>query len=435
MNSNPGLLEELKWRGLLYQHTDSLAEALAGGSLSGYAGFDPTAPSLHVGSMIPVMGLVHLQRTGHKPVALVGGGTGLIGDPSGKKNERTLNSPEVVRFNSDAIRVQLERFLDFSGKFAARMDDNARWLMDLKAIDFMRDVGKHFTLNYMLAKDSVDSRLQSGISYTEFSYMLLQAYDFLELYRQHGVSVQLGGSDQWGNITAGCELIRRAVGGSAHGFTLPLVTNASGGKFGKTEAGAVWLDPERTSPYQFYQFWVNADDADAGRFLRFFTLLGQDEIISLEQAITLRAGSREAQLRLATEVTTTVHGQAAARTAAEMSRLLFGGADPRTLSEASLVALRAEVPFLQVQPGDAPSEAAAAPEHPNARAEILSLLVAGKIAASRGAARRLVEQGGVYLNGQRIAPDQRYALSADLLPGSHLLLRKGARDHLLVHVS
>src|SRR5450759_1119198 len=248
-------LSELKWRGLLYQQTEGAEAHLSAGPVAGYCGFDPTADSLHVGNLVAIMGLVHLQQAGHRPVALVGGGTGMIGDPSGKANERQLLTVEEIDANTASIRAQLERFLDFSGEYAARMVDNGEWLRELKAIEFMRDVGKHFTVNLMMQKDSVKSRLDIGISYTEFSYMLLQAYDFLELNRRYGVTLQVGGSDQWGNITAGTELIRRTLQKEAHGVTLPLVTTAGGSKFGKSEAGAVWLDASRTSPYQFYQFW------------------------------------------------------------------------------------------------------------------------------------------------------------------------------------
>jgi tyrosyl-tRNA synthetase len=431
MTSISSPLDELSWRGLLHQQTDGASEALSSGQLSAYCGFDPTAPSLHVGNLVPVMGLVHLQRSGHRPIALVGGGTGLIGDPSGKASERQLNSLEVVRENSAGIRAQLERFLDFSGSNAALMEDNANWLLELGAVDFMRDVGKHFTISYMLAKESVSSRLQTGISFTEFSYMLLQAYDFLELNRRHGVSLQIGGSDQWGNITAGTELIRRVTGESAHGFTLPLVTNSTGTKFGKTESGSVWLDPARTSPYRFYQFWVNTDDADAARYLRYFTLLSRGEIVELEQEIATRPEARVAQARLAAEVTRTVHGADAARTAAEISSLLFDGGDPSALSADAVAALAAEIPFCEVRRGELLSDNADGTP-PDATAELVSLLVTGKLAASRGAARRLLEQGGVYMNNRRVAADQKFILETDLLAGSHVLLRKGAREHLLV---
>ena len=312
MRSHP-LLDELQWRGLVYQHTDGLADALHAGVISGYVGFDPTAPSLHVGNLVPVMGLVHLQRHGHRPVVLVGGGTGLIGDPSGRSTERPLASRDVVAANATAILGQLERFMDFEGPRGAITRDNADWLTTLGALEFMRDVGKHFTVNYMLQKESVKARLEGGISYTEFSYMLLQAYDFLELWRRDGVTLQLGGSDQWGNITAGIELIHRAEGTEAqgHALTLPLVTTASGARFGKSEAGAIWLDADRTSPYQFYQYWINADDRDVGRYLRFFTLLSQREIEELDQAVADHPDQRVAQRALARGMTTRVHGEAA----------------------------------------------------------------------------------------------------------------------------
>src|SRR3954464_1362138 len=347
MQAKNSLLDELSWRGMVYQHTDGLADALATDEVSGYVGFDPTAPSLHIGSLVPVMGLAHLQRAGHKPVALVGGGTRMIGDPSGKTSERPLASIEEIESNARAIGVQLERFLDFSGSRAARMLDNATWLRPLKAVEFMRDVGKHFTVNYMLAKDSVQSRIEGGISFTEFSYMLLQAYDFLELNRREGVTLQMGGSDQWGNITAGLELIRRVEGRTAHALTLPLVTTASGSKFGKTEAGAVWLDPTRTSPYKFYQFWINVDDRDAGKYIRLFTLLPRKQIEDLDRLIETAPEKREAQQALARDVTTRIHGEEAARVAEEVSKVLFGKADPAQLSEKVLQALSEEVPFVE----------------------------------------------------------------------------------------
>src|SRR5688572_11617408 len=332
MPSETRVLDELAWRGLLHQHTDGLAGALASGSTRAYCGFDPTASSMHVGNLVPVMGLMHLQRAGHKPYAVVGGGTGLIGDPSGKASERQLNTLETVEENSRALRAQLEHFLDFSGSNAAEMRNNADWLRPLGAIEFMRDIGKHFTVNYMMAKESVQQRMEAGISYTEFSYMLLQAYDYRELFLRDGVTLQVGGSDQWGNITAGLELIRRTDGGEAHALTFPLVTNSSGTKFGKTEAGNVWLDPHRTSPYRFYQFWMNIDDRDAGRYLRFFTLLSRQAIQELEESISVKPQERSAQRALASEVTARVHGAEAARIAAEVSQLLFGAGDPAVLS-------------------------------------------------------------------------------------------------------
>jgi tyrosyl-tRNA synthetase len=415
MHSKNSLLEELSWRGMVYQHTDGLPDALATGELSAYAGFDPTASSLHIGNLVPVMGLAHLQRAGHRPIALVGGGTGLIGDPSGKASERQLASVEDIEKNARSIEKQLERFLDFTGPKAARMRDNAEWLRPLKAVEFMRDVGKHFTVNYMLAKDSVQSRLEGGISFTEFSYMLLQAYDFLELSRRDGVTLQIGGSDQWGNITAGLELIRRVDGKTAHALTMPLVTTASGSKFGKTEQGAVWLDPAQTSPYKFYQYWINVDDRDAGKYLRLFTLLSRQEIEAVEKQIASAPEKREAQQALARAMTAQVHGDDAARVAEEVSRVLFGKAEPTSLTEPVLRALSEEVPFAE------------APEAP----ALLDALVTLKLAASKSAARRLVEQGGVYLNGQRVNAEADLATTKPL-PGGYHLLRKGARDYGLI---
>ena len=420
------LLAELSWRGMLYQHTDALPEALARGRVTGYCGFDPTAPSLHVGNLVPVMGLVHLQRAGHRPIPMVGGGTGMIGDPSGKSVERQLNTPETVEANVRGIRAQLERFLDFSGTHGARLYDNAEWLRELDAISFLRDVGKHFTVNYMLQKEAVESRLSSegGISYTEFSYMLLQAYDYLQLYRREGVTLQIGGSDQWGNITAGTTLVRKVEGVEAHALTFPLVANASGTKFGKTEAGAVWLDPERTSPYQFYQFWIHTDDRDVPRYLRLFTLLPKGEIEALERAAAEHPERREAQQALARDVTARVHGEDAARAAAEVSALLFGRGDPTALSPAALEALRREVPFVEL-----PADVLAGGE-----VDALDLFVTAKLAASRGAAKRLLEQGGMYVNGRRLSAGDRQITATSLLPGGYLLLRKGAREYALVRV-
>ena len=409
------LLEELEWRGLIHQHTDGLSEALATRSVSAYCGFDPTASSLHVGSLLPVMMLMRLQQNGHTPFAVVGGGTGMIGDPSGKTAERQLNTLEVVEENSLALRAQLEKFLDFSGAHAAQMRDNADWLRPLKAIDFMRDVGKHFTLNYMLAKESVQMRMDSGISYTEFSYMLLQAYDYRELFLRDGVSLQVGGSDQWGNITAGLELIRRTEGGEAHALTFPLVTNSSGTKFGKTESGNVWLDPDRTSPYQFYQFWINIDDQDTPRYLRYFTLLSRQDIEAFENQIAERPQERAAQRALAREVTSRVHGAEAARIAEDVSGLLFGKADPSSLSPAALEALRREVPSAEV----------------DSFSSVVDGLVAVGLAASRGAARRLVEQGGASINGRRVSLTDSVG---EPLAGKYFLLRKGSRDYGLLEV-
>jgi tyrosyl-tRNA synthetase len=416
MQDRTPVLEELAWRGLLNQHTEGLAAALAERSVSAYCGFDPTASSLHVGNLVPVMGLVHLQRGGHKPFPVVGGGTGLIGDPSGKTAERQLNTIETIEENARGIKAQLERFLDFSGPRGAQMRNNADWLRTLGAIEFMRDVGKHFTVNYMMAKESVSQRMEAGISYTEFSYMLLQAYDYLELYRREGVTLQIGGSDQWGNITAGLELIRRAVGGEAHALTLPLVTNSSGTKFGKSEGGNVWLDAERTSPYKFYQFWINIDDRDVGRYVRYFTLLSREQIESLDRETAEQPQARKAQQALARDVTARVHGEEAARVAEEVSRLLFAKGDPRSLSDDALVALSREVPFAEVdQVGN-----------------VVDALVSLGLAASKGAARRLVEQGGASVNGARVSGASDSL--GEPLRGSYYLVRKGARDYGLLKV-
>jgi tyrosyl-tRNA synthetase len=417
MSDTIPLLDELAWRGLLFQHTEGAAAALAT-PLAGYCGFDPTAPSLHVGNLVPVMGLVHLQRAGHRPVVLVGGGTGMIGDPSGRTSERQLNTPEIVAANVRGIRAQLERFVDFSGANAAILIDNADWLASLDLIGFLRDVGKHFSVNVMLAKESVRARMEQGISYTEFSYMLLQAYDFVELNRRHGVTLQVGGSDQWGNITAGTDLVRRMTGAEAHGVTFPLVTTASGEKFGKSAGNAVWLDPERTSPYAFYQYWINADDRDTGRFLRFFTLLDRATIEDLEAQVAADPSARVAQRELARAVTTMVHGAEATRAAEEVSALLFGGGKAAGLSPAAIELLRAEVPFATVRESE---------ERPGS-VDVLDLLVATELAASRGVAKRLVEQGGVSVNDAKRGMDARFVPVGDAVHGKYFLMRKGKRD-------
>lgn len=414
-------LDDLAWRGLLNQYTEGLPEYLAGQRVTAYAGFDPTAPSLHVGNMIPALNLTRLQRAGHRPIVMVGGGTGMIGDPSGKSAERQLNSPEMVVANTAAIRRQLERFVDFDGPRGAKLFNNAEWLLPLRAVDFMRDVGKHFSINFMLAKESVKSRLETGISYTEFSYMLLQAYDYLVLHQREGATLQMGGSDQWGNITAGVELIRRAAGHEAHGLTFPLVTTASGVKFGKTEAGAVWLDPARTSPYRFYQFWINTDDADASRYLRYFTVLPREEIETLDEQLRVHPERRAAQQALAHDVTARVHGEETARVAAEVSQLLFGKSAPDDLSVSALEALSREVPFVELP---APSDGTGA--------DVLDLFTTAGLAASKGAARRLLEQGGLYVNGERLGAGDRTIVADRRLHGRYLLLRKGARDYALI---
>lgn len=412
------LLDELKWRDLLFQNTEQVGDALDRGQVTGYVGFDPTAPSLHIGSLVPVMGLVHLQRAGHRPIALVGGGTGLIGDPGGKSMERPLSDHAIVAGNATALQRQLERFLDFSGPAAARMVDNAEWLLQLRAVDFMRDTGKHFTVNYMLQKESVKGRMEAGISFTEFSYMLLQAYDFLELNGRYGATLQMGGSDQWGNITAGIELIRRVRSADAHAITFPLVMTSAGTKFGKTESGTVWLDAKMTSPYKFYQFWINSDDRDVGRYLRFFTLLSRPEIESLEGEVREHPEKRNAQRALARDVTMRVHGAEALAAAEEVSGFLFGGASPASLSKTALRALAGEIPVFH-----SPSL--------NEAAAVLAAVTGNENAlfTSNGDLKRMVQQGGVYINGERYDGS---ATGVTPLHGESVLVRKGTRNYAIV---
>jgi tyrosyl-tRNA synthetase len=354
----------------------------------------------------------------------------MIGDPSGKAAERQLLTSDQVAENALGIRAQLERFLDFGGPSAARMRDNAAWLTPLHLVDFLRDVGKHFTVNYMLQKESVRSRMDAGISFTEFTYMLLQAYDFHELHRRDGVTLQLGGSDQWGNITAGIELIRRMDGAEAHALTMPLVTTATGAKFGKTEAGAVWLDADRTSPYAFYQFWLSTEDADAGRYLRYYSLLSREEIESLDAETASAPERRAAQQALARDVTRRVHGEAALEAAEQVSTFFFGSLEATELSEAALDILRKEAPYAEVARDSIASEGDAS------RLDVLKLLTASGLAASNGAAKRLLEQGGVSVNKRKLASGDRHVSAEDvLLLRGHVVLGKGKRDYALLRVS
>jgi tyrosyl-tRNA synthetase len=423
------LLDELQWRGLLYQQTEGLADLLNADVVTGYAGFDPTAPSLHVGHLLPIIALMRLQQAGHRPIALAGGGTGLIGDPSGRTSERQLLTADAVAENTRAIGAQLGHFLDFGGDRAALLIDNAEWLTKLGAIELMRDVGKHFTVNYMLQKESVKSRLEAGISYTEFSYMLLQATDYLELHKRYGARLQLGGSDQWGNITAGIELIRRTTGAEAHALTVPLVTSASGAKFGKSEAGAVWLDGKLTSPYKFYQFWLNVDDRDAGRYLRYFTLRPQSEIEGLERVMAEHPERREAQHALAAEVVARVHGESALQAAEEVSGFYFGGKEPATLSEHAFELLRSETPFAEVDAAEVAADA-----DPSSL-DVVKMLVRCGLAESSGAAKRLLQQGGISVNKRKLAASERLVPMSDaLLPGRHVILGKGKRDYALLRL-
>src|SRR5512138_1715361 len=338
------LLEELKPRGLIHDQTPGLEARLAEGPLNGYVGFDPTADSLHVGHLLAVMSLAWLQRCGGTPIVVVGGGTGMVGDPSGKRTERPVLSVEEIDRNVAAIRKQLEKFLSFGGANAARVRNNADWLRPLGLMEFLRDIGKHFTVNYMLAKESVKGRMETGISYTEFTYMLIQAYDFWHLWKTQKCELQLGGSDQWGNITAGTELISRKEGAAAHGLVLPLITTASGAKFGKSEEGAIYLDPQKTSPYRFYQFWLNSDDRDVERWLKYFTFFSLDEIAAITAEQARDPGKRPAQRRLAEEMTSRIHGAETARSVVEASRLLFGGTDLRSTDAGVFRVLAQEIP-------------------------------------------------------------------------------------------
>jgi tyrosyl-tRNA synthetase len=421
-----GAFEELSWRGLVAQATaENMAEVLAK-PLAVYSGFDPTAASLHAGNLVPLMLLTHLRRHGHQALPLVGGATGMIGDPSGKTSERTLLDEEKVRANTGKIRAQIERFFAVDDGPPARVVDNLDWLGQVRLLDFLRDVGKHFAVNQMIQRDSVKARFESresGISYTEFSYMLLQAYDFLELRRRHDVRLQMGGSDQWGNITAGIELIRRVLGADAHAITAPLVTTSTGTKFGKTEAGAVWLDATLTTPYKFYQFWINIEDRDAPKYLRYFTLLDRARIEELDGDLVEHPQHRNAQRTLAREVTKLVHGDKAVSAAEEVSELLFSGADPKALSRDALLALQLEIPVFTVEPKDELTTY-----------DVLEATLVGPDAlfASKGDMRRMLQQGGVYLNGHRLGAERLPLTPGDLLGDEFVLVRKGAKSYGLV---
>jgi len=416
------LLARLTERGFVQDATPGLAERLQRGPITAYIGFDPTADSLHVGSLVPVMGLAWLQRSGGTPIPVIGGGTGMVGDPSGKRSERPLLTVEQIDANAASVRRQLEHFLSFDGPTAARMRDNATWLRPLGLMEFLRDTGKHFTLNYMMQKESVKSRMESGISFTEFSYMLVQAYDFWHLYQVEGCELQMGGSDQWGNITAGIELIARRAGKQAHGLVFPLLTTSSGAKFGKSEVGNVWLDPARTSPYQFYQFWLNVEDRDAERCLKLFTFLSLEEIAGLMESQAADPGRRPAQRRLAGEVTTRVHGEETTRRVVAASAVLFGGTDIRGAEPGVLEVLGRELPCAKLSVASL-----------RAGASAVDLLVTAGLAASKGEARRGLQGRGFSLNGETIAEDRR-AGPDDLLGGRWLLLQKGKKNYALIEV-
>ncbi|MGB2424246.1 MAG: tyrosine--tRNA ligase, partial [Flavobacteriales bacterium] len=390
------LIEELKWRGLLHDIMPGTEELMAQERVKAYVGFDPTADSLHIGNLVPIMLLVHWQRAGHTPVALVGGATGMVGDPSGKTAERQFLDLDVLEHNLACQKAQLEKFLDFQGDNAATVVNNYDWFKDFTFLDFIRDVGKHITVNYMMAKDSVKNRLESGMSFTEFTYQLVQGYDFYHLWKEHGVKVQMGGSDQWGNIVTGTELVRRKGGGQAFAITAPLITKADGSKFGKSEGGNVWLDKNRTSAYKFYQYWINAADEDASRYLRIFTLLPREEIEALEVAHAANPGARAMQKALAEDVTRRIHGQADLDTAVAASNLLFGKStedDLRALPESELLSVFEGVPQREVSRNDL-----------QAGIGIVDLLAGGEGAflASNGEARRALKEGTVSVNKTKV---------------------------------
>ena len=419
------LFDELSWRGLVYDKTEGLPELLARERVTAYIGFDPTASSLHVGSLLTVMGLARLQRLGHSPIANVGGGTGMIGDPSGKSQERNLLSREQVNANAAGIEQQLRRFLDFGQiRNAARLVNNADWLGAIDVLSFLRDAGKHFTVNYMLEKESVKRRLEGedGISFTEFSYLVLQAYDFLQLFDRYSCVLQMGGSDQWGNITAGTDLIRKLRAKKAHGLVWPLMKTSSGSKFGKTEAGTIWLDPARTSPFRFYQFWLNTDDRDVVQYLKFFTFLEQSTIAALEDATKKEPEKREAQRVLASEMTTLVHGIVQLGRAERASSLLFGE-DIATLPVEDVLEVFADVPSSEIP------EAEFAPG-----VSVVDLVTRVQLSASKGEARRLVQSGGIYVNNRRISDPSAKVLKEDAIGGRLFVVRKGQKQNHLVRI-
>ncbi len=415
-------IKELKWRGVLYDHTEGLEELT--GRVVGYIGFDPTARSLHVGSLLPLITLSRFQRFGNIPIAVIGGGTGLIGDPSGKTKERPLLSKEEIEENIEGIKAQIEKFLDFKAKEnPAKIVNNYDWLGEIKLVDFLREVGKHITVNYMLQKESVRNRLQreEGISFTEFSYMLLQAYDFLMLYDRENCVLQMGGSDQWGNITAGIDLIRKMRGGRAYGLVFPLITTSSGVKFGKTEEGTVWLDPNLTSPFKFYQFWINTEDADVIRYLKYFTFLGEREIGELEESLKREPEKREPHRVLAREVTRMVHGEDAMRRAERASKVLFGE-EIKDLNLREILEIFSDVPSREI-----PKERFEGEGYP-----IVDLLVDVGLFPSKGEARRAINGGGVYVNNIRISDAQDKISLSRAIEGKVLVLRKGKKNYLLV---
>jgi len=419
--TTPNVLDELEWRGLIAHSTDrdALHAALGEGSVKFYVGFDPTAPSLHMGHLVQVLTAKRLQEAGHTPYALVGGATGMIGDPR-DSGERTLNTLDTVKDWVERVRAQIEPFLSFEGDNAATMVNNYDWTASLSTIDFLRDIGKHFPVNRMLARDTVKRRLESGISYTEFSYVLLQSMDYLELNRQFGITLQFGGSDQWGNLTAGVELIRRTDGGHVHALATPLLTKSDGTKYGKTEGGALWLDPEMLSPYAFHQFWLNVEDDKVGELLRVFTFLTREEIEDLEQQTAEKPFLRAGQKRLADEVTALVHGEHEVEQAKAAAAALFGGGDLSSIKPDTLASALREAGGTTLPSGELPG--------------IVDLLVVAGLVKSKGDARRTVAEGGAYLNNVRVEDPELRPTEADLVAGSWLVLRRGKKNFAGVEV-
>lgn len=422
------LIEELRWRGMIQDIMPGTEELLNKEMVSGYIGFDPTSDSLHIGSLVPILLLVHLQRAGHKPMALVGGATGMIGDPTGKSEERNLLSEEILAFNQEGVRKQLEKFLDFSPSRpnAAEMLNNYDWFKGISFLNFIRDAGKHITVNYMMAKDSVKKRLDSdtGMSFTEFTYQLIQGYDFYWLYQNKNCKLQMGGSDQWGNITTGTELIRRKAGGEAFAFTCPLIRKSDGGKFGKTEKGNVWLDPNKTSPYQFYQFWLNASDEDAKTWIKIFTLLPVAAIDVLIKTHDEAPHQRALQKKLAEELTCFVHSRADYDFAVKASDILFGNATTevlQSLNEEQLLQVLEGVPSVKINKSQL-----------EAGYDLISFLAETQIFPSKGEARKMWQSGGVGLNKEKIAPEKTTLDNSDLLQGKYLLIQKGKKNYYLV---
>jgi tyrosyl-tRNA synthetase len=415
------LLQDLQWRGIIYQQTDEegIKDVLAKERISLYCGVDPTADSMHIGHLLPFLTLRRFQAQGHRPIVLVGGATGLIGDPSGKSEERNLQTLEAVQHNVSCIKKQLEKIFNFDGDNGAIMVNNYDWVGSMDIVTFLRDIGKHIGVNYMLAKDTIANRLETGISFTEFTYTILQAMDFMHLYEHHNCKLQIGGSDQWGNITTGLELIRKMMpeGSKAFGLTIPLVTKADGTKFGKTESGAVWLDSEKTTPYEFYQFWINTADADVVKYLKFFTFLSQEEIESLEKSVQEEAHLRKAQKALAEEMTRLIHGEDSLQQAIKISEALFSG-DVKNLSAAEIQQGFKDVPSYEVKE--------------ETEANLVDLLVAAKISPSKRQAREDITNGAVSLNGEKVT-DSSYTLqAADKIEGKYTIIRRGKKKYYLI---